>query len=149
MLLRRMGAKPEKNTKAVKAQPPKTLENPCCREKPLLSGERNETTPKRPSPLSRQKRPASVHGFRSSFRHWVGNETNFSREVAEAALALIIGDKAEPARRCSLFNFSRCAALTNAPALLLLFRTDQAAIFAFRQSIFPGCGAKTRMSRID
>jgi len=29
----------------------------------------------------------TVHGFRSSFRDWAGNETSFPREVAEAALA--------------------------------------------------------------
>ena len=40
---------------------------------------------------------ATMHGFRSSFRDWVGNETNFPREVAEAALAHVIGDAAEQA----------------------------------------------------
>jgi integrase len=44
---------------------------------------------------------ATVHGFRSSFRDWAGNETNFPREVAEAALAHVIGDKAEQAHRRS------------------------------------------------
>ncbi len=29
----------------------------------------------------------TVHGFRSAFRDWAGNETHFAREVAEAALA--------------------------------------------------------------
>jgi integrase len=41
----------------------------------------------------------TVHGFRSSFRDWAGNETDFSREVAEAALAHVVGDKAEQAYR--------------------------------------------------
>jgi integrase len=36
-------------------------------------------------------RPASVHGFRSTFRDWVAARTNFPREVAEAALAHTIG----------------------------------------------------------
>lgn len=40
---------------------------------------------------------ATVHGFRSSFRDWAGNETQFRREVAEAALANVNGDKAEQA----------------------------------------------------
>jgi len=44
---------------------------------------------------------ATVHGFRSAFRDWAGNETNFPREVAEAALAHVIGDKAEQAYRRS------------------------------------------------
>jgi integrase len=44
---------------------------------------------------------ATVHGFRSAFRDWAGNETNFPREVAEAALSHIVGDKAEQAYRRS------------------------------------------------
>ena len=39
----------------------------------------------------------TIHGFRSSFRDWVGDCTDFPREVAEAALAHVIGDKAEQA----------------------------------------------------
>lgn len=42
---------------------------------------------------------ATMHGFRSSFRDWVGNETDFPREVAEAALAHVVGDAAEQAYR--------------------------------------------------
>lgn len=42
---------------------------------------------------------ATVHGFRSAFRDWAGEETHFPREVAEAALAHVIGDKAEQAYR--------------------------------------------------
>ena len=42
---------------------------------------------------------ATVHGFRSAFRDWAGNETHFARELAEAALAHVIGDKAEQAYR--------------------------------------------------
>lgn len=34
---------------------------------------------------------ATIHGFRSAFRDWAGNETPFPREVAEAALAHTIG----------------------------------------------------------
>ena len=41
----------------------------------------------------------TVHGFRSAFRDWAGNETHFPREIAEAALAHVIGDKAEQAYR--------------------------------------------------
>lgn len=33
------------------------------------------------------KNVATIHGFRSSFRDWAGDETHFPREVAEAALA--------------------------------------------------------------
>jgi integrase len=42
---------------------------------------------------------ATVHGFRSSFRDWAGNVSNFPREVTESALAHVIGDKAEQAYR--------------------------------------------------
>lgn len=41
----------------------------------------------------------TVHGFRSAFRDWTGDETDFAREIAEAALAHVIGDKAEQAYR--------------------------------------------------
>jgi integrase len=41
----------------------------------------------------------TVHGFRSAFRDWAGNETHFAREVAEAALAHTVGDAAEQAYR--------------------------------------------------
>jgi integrase len=41
----------------------------------------------------------TVHGFRSAFRDWAGNETQFPRELAEEALAHVIGDKAEQAYR--------------------------------------------------
>lgn len=44
---------------------------------------------------------ATVHGFRSSFRDWAGNETVFPREIVETALAHVIGDKAEQAYRRS------------------------------------------------
>jgi integrase len=41
----------------------------------------------------------SVHGFRSSFRDWAGDCTTFPREVAEAALAHMVGDDVERAYR--------------------------------------------------
>jgi len=37
----------------------------------------------------------TVHGFRSTFRDWAAEQTNYPREVAEAALAHISGDKVE------------------------------------------------------
>jgi integrase len=43
----------------------------------------------------------TVHGFRSAFRDWAGNETSYPRELAEAALAHVVGDKAEQAYRRS------------------------------------------------
>ncbi|MCK1650091.1 tyrosine-type recombinase/integrase [Bradyrhizobium sp. 149] len=49
--------------------------------------------------LERMGVDATPHGFRSSFRDWAGDATSFPREVAEAALAHIVGDKAERAYR--------------------------------------------------
>jgi len=43
----------------------------------------------------------TVHGFRSSFRDWCGEETNFPRELAEQALAHATGDATERAYRRS------------------------------------------------
>lgn len=39
------------------------------------------------------------HGFRSTFRDWAAERTNYPREVAEACLAHAIGDKVEAAYR--------------------------------------------------
>lgn len=41
----------------------------------------------------------TVHGFRSTFRDWAGDCTSTPREIVEAALAHVIGDKAEQAYR--------------------------------------------------
>jgi integrase len=41
----------------------------------------------------------TVHGFRSTFRDWAADATDFPREVAEAALAHALGDKTEAAYR--------------------------------------------------
>jgi len=41
----------------------------------------------------------SVHGFRSTFRDWAGECTNFPREVVEAALAHQVGNEVERAYR--------------------------------------------------
>lgn len=42
---------------------------------------------------------ATVHGFRSTFRDWAGEATNFQRETIEAALAHRMGDETERAYR--------------------------------------------------
>jgi integrase len=41
----------------------------------------------------------TVHGFRSSFRDWCAEQTNYPHEVAEMALAHTIKNKAEAAYR--------------------------------------------------
>jgi integrase len=43
----------------------------------------------------------TVHGFRSAFRDWAGDETSFPRDVAEAALAHKVGNEVERAYRRS------------------------------------------------
>lgn len=57
----------------------------------------------RPPPEPQEGQPSSkgitVHGFRSAFRDWVSERTNFPHEVAEMALAHSIGNKAEAAYR--------------------------------------------------
>lgn len=45
------------------------------------------------------KEQFTPHGFRSSFRDWAGECTSFPREIAEAALAHVVGDETERAYR--------------------------------------------------
>lgn len=55
--------------------------------------------------MRRMKRDEVPHGFRSTFRDWASERTNYPREVAEMALAHTIGDKVEAAyRRGDLFE---------------------------------------------
>jgi integrase len=49
--------------------------------------------------LRRMGTDVTAHGFRSTFRDWCGEYTNFPREVAEAALAHSVGDATEQAYR--------------------------------------------------
>ena len=50
----------------------------------------------------------TVHGFRSTFRDWAAERTDFPSEVAEMALAHAVGDKVEAAyRRGDLFQKRR------------------------------------------
>lgn len=50
----------------------------------------------------------TAHGFRSTFRDWCSERTNYPRDVAEMALAHAIGDKVEAAyRRGDLFEKRR------------------------------------------
>jgi integrase len=55
-----------------------------------------------------QRSDLTVHGFRSTFRDWAAEATNHPREVAEQALAHVLGDKVEAAyRRGDLFEKRR------------------------------------------
>jgi integrase len=75
--------------------------------------------------LRRMKRAdLTVHGFRSTFRDWAAEATNYPREVAEAALAHSLTDKVEAAYfRSDLFEKRRllmedwAAFCTEVPAL--------------------------------
>ena len=49
--------------------------------------------------LRRMNVDVTVHGFRSAFRDWAGERTTYPREVAEAALAHVVGDAVERAYR--------------------------------------------------
>jgi integrase len=44
-------------------------------------------------------RDYTVHGFRSTFRDWAGERTNFPREIVEVALAHLVGDEVERSYR--------------------------------------------------
>lgn len=55
--------------------------------------------------MRRMEVDAVPHGFRSTFRDWASEKTNYPRDVAEMALAHTIGDKVEAAyRRGDLFD---------------------------------------------
>lgn len=49
--------------------------------------------------MRRMKATAVPHGFRSTFRDWAGEKTNFPRELAEHALAHTLQNKVEAAYR--------------------------------------------------
>lgn len=58
--------------------------------------------------LRRMNVNITAHGFRSSFRDWAAEQTNFPREVCEMALAHTVKDKVEAAyRRTDLFDRRR------------------------------------------
>lgn len=46
---------------------------------------------------NRMDKPFTVHGFRSTFRDWAAEVSSHPRELAEAALAHVLGNKAEAA----------------------------------------------------
>ena len=50
----------------------------------------------------------TVHGFRSSFRNWSGEQTNYPREICELALAHVNNDETEAAYLRTDFFEKRC-----------------------------------------
>ena len=57
--------------------------------------------------MGRMKLEAVPHGLRSTFRDWAGEQTNFPREVAEAALAHGVGGVEGAYSRGDLFEKRR------------------------------------------
>ena len=49
--------------------------------------------------LRRMAVPVTAHGFRSSFRDWAAEQTNYPHEVAEMALAHVVKNRVEAAYR--------------------------------------------------
>ena len=61
-----------------------------------------------------------VHGFRTSFKTWVQEQTNSPRDVSEAALAHVVKDKAEAAyARSDFFEKRRVLMNVWSEALML------------------------------
>jgi len=76
----------------------------------------------------------TVHGFRSTFRDWVEETTNYAGTVAEAALAHVVGDKVEAAyRRGDLFEKRR--RLMNAWATYCTTPAEESKVLHMRRSV--------------
>jgi integrase len=73
----------------------------CSRNGFVFPSERRENLGESPMRelLKRLGYKATVHGMRSAFRDWAGEQTNFPREICEAALAHTVGNKVEQAYR--------------------------------------------------
>lgn len=76
--------------------------------------------------LRRMEVPVTAHGFRSTFRDWAAERTNYPREVAEMALAHVLENKVEAAylrtdmfekRRRMMRDWAKFCATTTLPAL--------------------------------
>ena len=74
------------------------------------------------------------HGFRSTFRDWAAERTNFQAEVAEAALGHAVGDKVEAAYRRGDF-FEKRRRLMEAWGKFATSGPDAAVILTLRESI--------------
>lgn len=58
--------------------------------------------------LRMERKSITVHGFRSTFRDWAAERTNYPNHIVEMALAHVVGDKVEAAyRRGDLFEKRR------------------------------------------
>ena len=86
--------------------------------------------------LRRMKRDdLTVHGFRSTFRDWAAERTNFPAEIAEMALAHAVGNKVEAAyRRGDLFERRRRIMADWAKFCVSPNPTDTREVLTFRKS---------------
>ena len=73
----------------------------------------------------------TVHGFRSTFRDWCAECTNYSSDVAALALALVLRDKTEAAHRRGdllekraklMLEWARYCSKTAKPAKIIVIR---------------------------
>ena len=79
-----------------------------------------------------EHRPITPHGFRSTFRDWAADRTEFPREVVERALAHAVGSEVELAyQRSDLL--ARRQPLMEAWASYLATTEDEAAVVPFRR----------------
>lgn len=78
----------------------------------------------------------TVHGFRSTFRDWAAERTNFPSEIAEMALAHAVGGKVEAAyRRGDLFDRRRRIMAEWAKFCGTSQTTPQRKVVAFREKL--------------
>jgi integrase len=79
--------------------------------------------------LQRMRKDVTTHGFRSAFRDWAAEQTNFCREACEMALGHTVANKVEAAyRRGDLFDKRRAlmaawaSFVTGAPVQMTVLR---------------------------
>jgi integrase len=79
--------------------------------------------------------PATAHGFRSTFRDWAAERTNYPNEVSEMALAHAIDSKVEAAyrrgdmlerRRTMMTDWASFLAQPETPAKVLQLQRSRA-----------------------
>ena len=84
--------------------------------------------------MRRMKVDAVPHGFRSTFRDWCGERTNYPRELAEHALAHTLGNKVEAA-------YSRGKALEKRRPMMNAWAKHCDTVVALSSSVVPIRGA--------
>ena len=88
------------------------------------------------------------HGFRSTFRDWAAERTNFQAEIAEAALGHVVGNKVEAAYRRGDF-FEKRRRLMEAWAQFATTAPSDAVVVSLREATIQPpqrCGGWMRLS---